>query len=93
MLRFVGISQVNLHNGLEERWIFEADLTHAEEERRVTLVAYTAKDEHGRRVEQWNADGAYADGNVPVVPGLPSVPADVKRRALAHARKPEEARA
>lgn len=88
MLRFVGISQIS-HDGHEERWIFEADLTVTEEERRVKLVAYSEKDGAGRRVTQWNVDGAYADG-APRLTATPGVPGNVKRRALAYARKPEE---
>jgi len=91
VLRFVGISQIS-HDGHEELWIFEVDLTVTEEERRVKLVAYSETDGTGRRVTQWNVDGAYADGFARLAEA-PMVPAGVKRRALAYARKPEEARA
>lgn len=85
MLRFVGITDVRF-DGQEERWIFEADLCAPEEERRVVLVSYGRKDEHGNRVAQWNADGAYVDA-VPRLPRAPGVPAGVLREAQRQATK------
>ena len=88
MIRFIVITDVRF-DGQEERWIFQADLSKPAAERRVVLVSYGRRDEHGNQRAQWNDDSCYPDGRIPVLERAPGVPAGVLRAAQRQATREE----